>query len=489
MKCRSLLLTAAVLMAGLFVSCSKDEVPEEVVYEAGMTSFGFYVEDNEGVILEDYVVSAITGTSIALQLPEEVDKSSLIARFTVTENDVVKVGSTVQVSGVTANDFTVPVDYFVSEETANVKYTVTIEKAPAFVWSALPPVTSDSAVALVMKVSPAGVPYIAYKMDRESTDDEGLAVMVLNQGTWSPMGQVSEGRVATNMDIAFNSKDEPAVSYLDYTSETSQQASVKAYNGTTWSFVGGPAATTDKVSYNALEYVNDNKLMLFALFDGRSGPLTRRELSVNTFEGGTWNTNTTIPGRPAEHRGWLVTADRLDDAVYVGAHNAVSPNSVSVYKYQNNTWKALLDAWSDPNATGISLRDFDIAVDRDGNLFVALMDDSSEGVAKYRVIKYNAETEEVESVGNPLAGASGGSENFDLAVSPLGVPYLFYRNESLFPSVVSLDKDSQDWTTPNVLETAEADDLHLDFAPDGKAYLVYTKDNKVFSYKYEAPGN
>lgn len=117
------------------------------------------------------------------------------------------------------------------------------------------------------------------------------------------------------------------------------------------------------------------------------------------------------------------------------------------------------------------------------------MDDSSEGVAKYRVIKYNAETEEVESVGNPLAGASGGLENFDLAVSPLGVPYLFYRNESLFPSVVSLDKDSQDWTTPNVLETAEADDLHLDFAPDGKAYLVYTKDNKVFSYKYEAPGN
>ena len=90
MKCRSLLLTAAVLMAGLFVSCSKDEVPEVVVYEAGMTSFGFYVEDNEGVILEDYVVSAITGTSIVLQLPEEVDKSSLIARFTVTENDVVK---------------------------------------------------------------------------------------------------------------------------------------------------------------------------------------------------------------------------------------------------------------------------------------------------------------------------------------------------------------------------------------------------------------
>lgn len=489
MKLKSLLLTAAVLMAGLFASCSEDEVPEEVVYEAGMTSFGFYVADNEEVILEDYVVSSITGTNISIQLPEDVEKSSLIARFTVTENDEVIVGSTVQVSGVTPNDFTAPVDYIVSEETANVKYTVTIEKAPAFVWSALPPVTGDSAVALVMKVSPAGVPYIAYKMDREVSDDEGLAVMVLKEGIWSSLGQVSEGRVATNMDIAFNSKDEPAVSYPDYTNETSQQASVKTYNGTTWSFVGGQVATTDKVTYNALEYLNDNKLMLFAYFDGTKGPLARRELSVNTFEGGTWNNNTTITGRPAEHRGWLVTADKLDDAVYVGAHNAVSPNSISVYKYQNNTWTTLLDAWSDPNAAEISLRDFDIAVDRDGNVYVALMDDSSEGVEKNRVIKYNAETEEIESVGNPLTGASGGLERFDLAVSPLGVPYLFYRNESLFPSVVSLDKDSQDWTTPNVLETAEADDLHLDFAPDGKAYLVYTKDNKIFSYKYEAPAN
>ena len=50
----------------------------------------------------------------------------------------------------------------------------------------------------------------------------------------------------------------------------------------------------------------------------------------------------------------------------------------------------------------------------------------------------------------------------------MGVPYLFYRNASLFPTVVSLDKDTQDWTTPNVLETAEANDLSIDFGPDGK---------------------
>lgn len=489
MKFKSLFFLVAVLIAGVFISCDSDD-PEVIEYEAKMTSFGFYVEDNEGVIVQDYVVSEITGTSISILMPEDIDKSALVARFTVTENDVVKVGEVVQQSGSTVNNFTAPVDYIVSEGTANVKYTVTIGKAPDFVWTSVPTVVSDSAVALIMKVSPGGVPHIVYKYDRESSDDEGLGVLAFKDGNWSALGgQVSAGRVNSYFDITFKSNDLPTVSYTDYTNSTSQIASVKSFNGTAWSFVGGPEATTAQVTYNALDYVNDNKLMLFALFDGRSGPLTRRELSVNIFEGGSWATNSTIPGRPADHRGWLVTTAKLGDVVYVGAHNAVSPNSVSVYKYENNTFTTLLDAWYDENATGINLRDFDIDVDKDGNVYVAFADDSSEGVAKHRVLRYDAETKEITDVGNYLEGASGGLFSFDLAVSPLGVPYLFYRNASLFPTVVSLDKDTQDWTTPTVLETAEADDLSMDFGPDGKAYIVYTKNNKIFTYKYDAPGN
>lgn len=489
MKTKSLFFLLTVLITGLFISCDSDD-PEIIEYEAKMTSFGFYVEDNEGVIVQDYVVSEITGTSISILMPEEVDKSALVARFTVTENDVVKVGEVTQQSGVTVNDFTAPVDYFVSEGTANVKYTVTIGKAPDFVWTPIPSVITDSATTLIMKVSPAGVPHIVYKYDRESNNDEGLGVLAFKDGNWSALGgQVSEGRVNLYFDITFNSNDLPTVSYTDYTNTTSQIASVKSYNGTAWSFVGGPEATTAQVTYNALDYVNDDKLMLFALFDGRNGPLTRRELSVNVFEGGSWTNNLVIPGRPSEHRGWLVTSAKLNDAIYVGAHNAVSPNSISVYKYQNNEWTTLLDAWYDENATGINLRDFDIEVDNDGNVYVALADDSSEGVAKHRVIRYDAETKEVTNVGNYLEGASGGLFNFDLAISPLGVPYLFYRNASLFPTVVSLDKDTQDWTTPNVLETAEANDLSIDFGPDGKAYIVYTKSRNIITYKYDAPGN
>ncbi len=489
MKIKSLFLAMVILAAGSFISCDNDD-PEIIEYEAGMTSFGFYVEDNEGVIVQDYVLSEITGTSITIPMPEEVDKSNLIARFTVTANDVVKVGEVVQESGVTENNFTAPVDYIVSEGTANVKYTVTIEKAPDYVWSLLAANFPDESLASIMRISPAGVPHLVYKMDREDAADEGLGVLVLKDGNWTPLGgQVSAGRVSSYFDIAFNSEDQPAVSYTDYTNTIAQQASVKAYNGTAWNFVGGEEATTAQVTYNALEYANDNKLMLFALFDGRTGPLVRRELSVNIFEGGAWATNQTIPGRPSEHRGWLVNTAKLGDVVYMGTHNAISPNSISIYKYQDNTWTPLMDAWNDENATGINLRSFDIEVDKDGNVYAAIAATNAEGEAKHRVLKYDAETKNISDVGNPLEGASGGLFNFDLALSPLGVPYLLYRNASLFPTVVSLDKDTQDWTTPNVLEANEATDLSIDFTPEGKAYIVYNKSNNIVTYKYDAPAN
>lgn len=485
MKFKSLFLFTLSL-AVLLASCSSDE-PDIPVYVAEMTSFGFYVEDNEGVIVEDYVVSSITQTSISILLPEEVNKSRLVARFTVSENDVVKVENVVQQSGVTANNFTGPVDYIVSEGTANKKYTVTIGKAPAYVWTALPSVDEEFS-SLIMKVSPAGIPYIAYKMKREESANEALGVMTLKDGVWTSLGQPSEGRVDSYYDIAFKSDDLPVVSYLDFTPPIDRKASVKSWNGTTWSAVGNNLATTNRVSHLAMNYVNDNKLMLFARYELNDNVFPRRALSVNSFENGVWTHNAAIPGRTSDLVASLLVAERLGDAIYLGAHNSVSPNTISVYKYENNSWSTLIDKWTDKNATGINLRDFEITVDRDGNVYAALVDDSSEGVAKYRVIRCDAKTNEISSVGSYLPGASGGLFNFDLAVSPLGVPYLFYRNESLFPTVVSLDEDTQDWTTPNILETNDADNLSIGFTPDGKAYLAYTKNRQIYSYKYDAPG-
>ncbi|HBX46751.1 hypothetical protein [Limibacterium fermenti] len=474
-------------LIGVFIACEQKD-PEVIVYEAKMTSFGFYVEDNEGLIHEDYVNSTFTGTSINLFLPEEIDKSTLIARFTVTDKDEVKVGTVSQQSGKTANDFTVPVDYIVTEGTANVKYTVTIGKAPAYVWTALASLPTDLAVSLKMNVNPVdGVPYIIYKIDKDESDDQGAALLSFKDEKWTSLGQASDGRIGSYYDLTFNSKGVPYVSYTDYTAKTSQQATVKYYTGN-WNLLGSVgAASSNKVSYHGINFASDDKLLLMATYDAKDGALARREMSVNTYENGVWAHNSTIPGRSSDLVSYLNVSKKQGNAIYLGVYNAVNPNSFSVYKYENNAWSTLIDKWSDTNATGISLRDLDIAVDADGNVFVAFADNSSEQTYKHRVIKYDAVTKEISTVGNYLAGASGGLFNFDLEINPFGVLYLFYRNESLFPCVTYIDNETQDWTQPHIFEPAEADDLDLSFTPTGIGYAVYTKDNKIFGYKYSAP--
>ena len=478
------------LLTGLFVSCSSDDDDPIIIdeFEAAMLSFGFYEEDNSGVIFQDYIVESITGSQISVLLPEEVDKSNLIARFTTTKNDVVKVNEVVQQSGVTANDFTAPIDYFVSEGTENVKYTVTVGVAPAFVWSALPPFATDLAKSLIMKVNPYdGNPYFLYKQKRETSDEEGAALLTFKDGAWKDLGQASDGKIGTYMDFTFNSAGIPYVSYTDHTTDVNNLLTVKKLSGSTWSLVGDKGFTSSNYSHHSLSFVNDNKILLAGTFDGRTGPLTRRELGVNFFENNSWTLNTTIPGRASDQVGYLIKTVKKGDAVYVGSFNAVTPNTISVYKYSNNTWETLVDSWTDPAATSISLRAFDIAVDSDHNVFVA-MSENSTGEEKLRVVKYDSSSKEIESVGNPIIGATGSATRFDLAVSPFGVPYLLFKDESNFPAVVNIDKNTNDWTTPKVLDQAIASELSIDFAADGVAYLSYIKDDVIVAYKYASPG-
>lgn len=477
------------LVTGLFISCSSDDddpiIPEE--YEAAMLSFGFYEEDNSEVIFQDYIVETVAGTSINLSLPEEVDKSNLIARFTTTENDVVKVGGTVQQSGVTANDFSAPVDYIVSEGTENVKYTVTVGVAPAFVWSALPPFAADSARAVTMKVNPTnGNPYFLYQLDREEADDRGAALLTFKDGSWNDLGQASDGRIGSYMDITFNSKGVPYISYQDYTNGN-REITVNKYSNSSWSVVGQKGVGSGRSSYQTLSFVNDDKLLLAATHD-RGGVLARRELSIHFFENNSWTVDQTIPDRSADLTSYNAVSVKQGDAVFVASYNPVSEdNSISVHKYSNNAWGTVIDKWADPEATGISYRGLDMDVDKDGNVYVVFVDNSSAGEQRLRVIKYNSSSKEVENVGNKIVSAVGGYERFAMSVSPFGVPYIVYRDESNFPAVVNFDKDLQDWTNPQILESSDVDELSIDFAANGVGYVSYKKGNIIVAHKYASP--
>jgi hypothetical protein len=67
-----------------------------------------------------------TGKTISVTMPSGTNVTSLVATFTTTGASV-KVGSTVQISGTTARNFTNPVVYTVTAADATIQdYTVTV---------------------------------------------------------------------------------------------------------------------------------------------------------------------------------------------------------------------------------------------------------------------------------------------------------------------------------------------------------------------------
>ncbi|MCE4564737.1 hypothetical protein INQ51_10480 [Maribellus sp. CM-23] len=487
----------ALALLAIVTACSDDDDPIELpVYgDATMTSFGFYVEDNEGVVLKDYVAEGISG-DFTVSVPDYVDKTALVARFVVSENDTVYVNNVQQESGVTANDFSAPLDYIVSEGTNNTKYTVTVANLPAAVWSLAASDTTDLR-EFFMRVNPVtNVPYLAYALDMDDSADEKVGVFKLDGNTLVNVGAktVSAGR-ASYPRIAFDAEGAPFISFADYTNDdpynpgsTTYSASVMNYNGSSWSYVGSKGVTDVRITYNDIVLKNDGNPMLFC-YNNAAGTLARRELNISDFTGNSWASNLTIPGRASTQYAYHTTAKNVDGVIYLGVYNA-NEGTFSAYKNTDGSWTTIVESYLQEGATTGNLRDFDMDVDRDGNVFVCVADDEA-GADIYRpkVLKYDATAETWSKVGTPIAIDFSTTREFSLAVSPVGTPFLMYRDDSMFPVVVSFDEDTQDWTTPTQLNAVEAENLYMDFAPNGIAYAAFTTSatGETMLFKYDIP--
>jgi hypothetical protein len=95
----------------------------------------------------------ITGNSIAVSVPAGTNVTNLIATFTNSLSSTVKVGTTSQVSGITANNFSGPVSYTVIAQdgtTANYTVTVTVQSNATNVALGKPATASSNETAALV---------------------------------------------------------------------------------------------------------------------------------------------------------------------------------------------------------------------------------------------------------------------------------------------------------------------------------------------------
>ena len=104
----------------LIGGCKKTETPD-IVSDPIINNFAFLSEHNPGLNSNIYLTE-ISG-SITGRLPYKTDMKNLVASFNSFGSNVT-IGSSIQSSGITPNDFTNILNYEVSNVSKDVKYDV-----------------------------------------------------------------------------------------------------------------------------------------------------------------------------------------------------------------------------------------------------------------------------------------------------------------------------------------------------------------------------
>lgn len=484
---KNFLYLVLVAFACVFSACSSsDDDGPDITSEAKLLSFGFYEVDNEGVIFQDYA-GTITGSSVSIAMPKDVDKTSLVAYFTTSEGASVSVSGVKQVSSSTVNNFSAPLDYIVSNGNLNQKYTVTVTKQADYVWSRLA-VSQEVVGEFTFKMNPVtDIPYVLYAKNSDTEEERKAALLKYEGGAWiSVGGDISEGRVS-DLTLTFDASGRPYVAYTDYTNTIAQSATVKYFNGSSWVTIGQNFNDV-RVVYNSLIFDADNRLTIFSMNNVAGGAIPRRGLNISTYNGASWTSNQTIPVRTLTNT-YNPIPKVYNGALYLALYDfANDSGTFSVYKYQSGTWTSLGEGLRSELATALNYYDLDMAIDSKGNIHVIAIE-TIEGATKIVVHKYIAASQTWTILATPIDLATN-KRYFSIAISPLDVPYVIYRNDEDKPAFVYIDNDTKTWTAPyvfnSVLPANESADI--DFSSSGIGYTVYPDpDKKLVIEKYDVP--
>lgn len=485
-----------------------------VAEDARLLSFGFYKADNSG-LTADYVaeipafVAGTTSYEVNIAMPADVDKSALVARFTVNSGNSVSVDGVPQTSQFTENDFEDPIDYLVrnSSRTQNIRYTVTVVELKAKSWTevaTLDPTALSGNEAFtgvysgaVMVVNPKdNIPYVAY--GARGVDNK-MSVAKFEDGAWKQVGSALFSPVINSSHFDFDIAPDgtPYVAFGDKEATSlANSLSVMKFDGSAWSNVGDQGFFKVQAQYVGLAAL-DNGLAVGLQNNSKNGEIPQRAMGIATWNGSAWTTGESA--LLSSGQGMYIT--KMGDNGKIATLISINRGKVNdvnyghnIFKYENGNWESLLTNFVEPNAsqTYASPNQMGTKVASDGTIYAWTADDAqTSSVYQVRLKKYNANTKAWETIGGnslPLGLESGLESHVivDVAIDSEGIVFVAFNNykdqKKLY--VMNLDPNTNQWTTAKQLAT-DADDINIDFAADGTGYITYTDtSNKIHMFKY-----
>lgn len=484
-----------------FASCSenKEDGPVETAAPELLT-FGFNVANNANVLSTDYVgVISSTEHTVTVTMPAFADKSSLVANFTVGEGNKVLVNGVTQESGVTANDFSAPVDYIISnaDGSKNVKYTVTIEKAANYEWSEFARYNElvPRGSSAIMKINPVdNTPYIAF-VDKASNK---VVVMKNEDGSFNYLGaKEGESSVVTSgrMDFTISNTGVPYYIYGDgsITSPVKSAATVMSFNGSSWSNVG-QAGITEFVPSKVQVGVIGSTVIAPTIVNANKGSYLKREVYASIFSG-NWATSSLASAGIKDAGVECLTT--TDNAAYLYTISS-STYKYSVAEYKNGAWNALRSEYLEAGATQAPILMADaasIVATNDGTVYLLTADDAETQDTKdmrFRILKYAPDTKEWTLVGGTTMSSIKANDSHisaKIAVAPDGTLFFAYTDYKgdTFAKVQYFDNETKQWSTPVAVSSEKASSINIGFCDNGEAYISYVgADDSVVLVKYAA---
>ena len=430
---------ASVLLLAVFAlaSCSSSDDDVKKAEAPLMTAFGFYAEDNAGVLSKDYV-GTISGTSITVSMPSSINKTALVARFTTNEGNKVLVNGVTQVSQTTKNDFTNPVDYTVSNSDGsnNARYSVTITKSSNVSWSEAAVYSASEVYAgAVLKINPTNnVPMIAFK--ERADESEKMTVVQLSGSSLANVGNASfSSKVSSsNYDFDISPEGTPYVAYSNSESSLLSGAlSVMRYDGSAWTAVGDASVLKAQSNFVGMAALSGNRLVVNQQNNSAKADFARRVMVSSVYNGSAW-TNTAATTNQIYA---CVTAGDGTNAytLYINRGKVDGVNyGMNVVKYDGTAWSTLRSNYVRSGATQTSIVGYGLTVAPDGTLYIWTGDDADNtGSYGVRLERYNASTNTWTVVGGnilPLGFALSTHTSVAVAVAPDGTPYVAYKNEA-----------------------------------------------------------
>lgn len=489
-----------------------------VAEDARLLSFGFYKADNSG-LTADYVaeipafVAGTTSYEVNIAMPADVDKSALVARFTVNSGNSVSVDGVPQTSQFTENDFEDPIDYLVrnSSRTQNIRYTINVVELKEKSWTevaTLDPTALSGNEAFtgvfsgaVLVVNPKdNLPYVAY--GARGVDNK-MSVAKFEDGSWKQVGSALFSPVINSSHFDFDIAPDgtPYVAFGDKEATSlANSLSVMKYDGSAWSNVGDQGFFKVQAQYVGLAAL-DNGLAVGLQNNSKNGEIPQRAMGIATWNGSAWTTGESA--LLSSGQGMYIT--KMGDNGKIATLISINRGKVNdvnyghnIFKYENGNWESLLTNFVEPNAsqTYASPNQMGTKVASDGTIYAWTADDAqTSGVYQVRLKKYNANTKAWETIGGnslPLGLESGLESHVivDVAIDSEGIVFVAFNNykdqKKLY--VMNLDPNTNQWTTAKQLAT-DADDINIDFAADGTGYITYTDgSNKIHMFKYGYDG-